>query len=132
MSINVSGPHGGNFVPSKNALVFVKIKEGALTEKIIIGKKLVFKTAAMYKYGRNSALRNTSRDARDFPEEAVALLVDATPEGYYAEVNDNGIGIKRIYEVLKIGDNKNVRIVGRDREALALNNLIVEDSMLFR
>ena len=115
MNINVSGPHGGNFV-AKNALVFVKIKEGALTEK----NQKKADTAAMYKYGRNSAGIQVEMPG---PSSGGAIS-NATPEGYYAEVNDNGIGIKRIYEVLKIGDNKNVRIVGRDREALALNNLI--------
>ena len=74
----------------------------------------------MYKYGRNSAGIQVEMPS---PSNSGAIK-DSTPEGYYAEVNDNGIGIKRIYEVLKINDKKNVRIVGRDREALALNNLI--------
>ncbi len=115
MNINVSGPHGGNFV-AKNALVFVKIKEGALTEK----NQKNADTAAMYKYGRNSAGIQVEMPG---PSKSGAIK-DSTPEGYYAEVNDNGIGIKRIYEVLKIDNKKSVRIVGRDREALALNNLI--------
>ena len=115
MNINVSGPHGGNFV-AKNALVFVKIKEGALKEKTQKNGNM----AAMYKYGRNSAGVQVEMPG---PSNSGAIK-DSTPEGYYAEVNDNGIGIKRIYEVLKIDNNKSIRIVGRDREALALNNLI--------
>lgn len=113
MNINLSSPAGGNFV-SPNQVVYVQFNEGKLGGK----KKGTPETHLMYRQGRDTsgnAIQLLTKDNKIDPK---------TPEGFYMEIEDNGIGIKGTWEVFKIGDNTNIRRANQDDQALALSRLI--------
>jgi hypothetical protein len=106
--INVSGPHGGNFV-AMDDLIFIKFDPAKKADKWKEGKPKM-----MYKQGR------------DKDGKAVKLKAQAkdAPEGFYMEVNDNGRGIKQVWEFLKVGGTLAVRAVDYDEQALQVNAMI--------
>jgi hypothetical protein len=115
MNINLSSPTGGNFV-SPNQVVYVQFNEGKLGGKKKKGSKLT--TRLMYKQGRDASGNVIELKTSD------NKISKDTPEGYYMEIKDNGIGIKGTWEVFKMGDNTNIRSANQDTRALALSNLI--------
>ena len=113
MNINLSSPAGGNFV-SPNQVVYVQFNEGKLGGK----KKGTPETHLMYRQGRDA-----NGNVIELKTNGNKISKD-TPEGYYMEIKDNGIGIKGTWEVFKMGDNTNIRSANQDTRALALSNLI--------
>ena len=111
--MNVSGPHGGNFV-TRDQMLFVKFDTRVSKDWSKASPKM------MYKQGRDSNGRNVEL------KEAVA----SSPEGFYMEVNNNGIGIKQVWEFFKVtAPNGSLgpiqaREVDLDEQALQVNAMI--------
>ena len=111
--VNVSGPHGGNFV-TRDQMLFVKFDTRVSKDWSKASPKM------MYKQGRDSNGRNVEL------KEAVA----SSPEGFYMEVNNNGIGIKQVWEFFKVPTTGGglgpiqARPVDLDEQALQVNAMI--------
>jgi hypothetical protein len=107
--VNVSGPHGGNFV-TMNDLIFINFDPAKKNDKWKDAKP----PKMMYKQGRD-------KDGK--PVELKPLAKDS-PEGFYMEVNKNGRGIKQVWEFLKVAGTLHVRAVDYDEQALQVNAMI--------
>ena len=118
MNINLSSPAGGNFV-SPNQVVYVQFNEGKLGGK---KKGRSLETHLMYRQGRDAS--GNAIELVTKSDKGKVTIDSNTPEGFYMEVNDNGIGIRQTWEIFKMGDNTNIRIANQDEQALALSNLI--------
>jgi len=119
MNINLSSPAGGKFV-TPNQVVYVQFNEGKLGAK---KKNQTLETHLMYRQGRDTS-GNAITLATNTDNKGKVTIDSNTPEGFYMEIEDNGIGIKGTWEIFKIGDNKNIRRANQDDQALALSRLI--------
>jgi hypothetical protein len=109
-NINVSGPHGGRFV-AMNDIHHVGFNEGNLEDS---NKQKNATRRMMYSAGRNANGSTVMLDK----------IVKKSPEGFYMEVEDNGRGVKQVWEFFTMSTKLHARIVTADEQALQVSALI--------
>lgn len=115
--IDVGGTHGGRFVTG-DQIRYHRFNAGNLTSGGTTNQGTPLRL--IYAQGRNAAGQLVM-----WPEGQPSTSANTHPdEGFYMEVNQNGIGVLQVWEVLTIGNNKHIRLADYDSQARAISDMV--------